>query len=445
MPVAGYAGISDVEYRRRIRAWTMYDWANSAFATTILAAVLPIYYSQVAGETLPSAAVATQYWTVSLSIALFLVAIVSPILGTISDLRRGKKPLLAVSAGVGIVATGLLALAGSGDWMLASIFFVLGRIGFGASLIFYDALLPHVAREEDQNRVSSLGYAMGYVGGGILLAINAAMIMFLGNIPGSRWSFVSVAVWWAVFSIPVLRRVPEPPAATGRAGTGGAVLASFRRLGGTFRHLRQYRHLLRFLIAFLIYSDGIGTIIAVAAVYATELGFGSVETILALLLVQFVGIPFTLLFGSIPGDAGGQLKRRAAFVAFVVFNLVALPLVGVMGGRVLDADLVGRAGAPYATEDGFLGEGDYEVTDAAIVLDGDWRLASRDGLGSAAVTIAETGATIAFDLTEREAVSGEHNADRRTALFDAEKLACPGVACSWMNFLAEAHKLSASS
>ena len=136
MPVAGYAGVSDAEYRRRIRAWTMYDWANSAFSTTILAAVLPIYYSQVAGETLPSAAVATQYWTISLSIALFLVALISPILGTISDLRRGKKPMLAISAGVGIVATGLLALAGSGDWLLASIFFVVGRMGFGASLIF---------------------------------------------------------------------------------------------------------------------------------------------------------------------------------------------------------------------------------------------------------------------------------------------------------------------
>ena len=128
--------------------------------------------------------------------------------------------------GWAIVATGLLALAGSGDWLLASIFFVVGRIGFGASLIFSDALLPHVAREEDQDRVSSLGYALGYLGGGILLAINAAMILFLGEIPGSRLSFLSVAVWWAVFTIPVLRRVPEPPAATARTarGRGGAGL-----------------------------------------------------------------------------------------------------------------------------------------------------------------------------------------------------------------------------
>jgi MFS transporter, UMF1 family len=386
VPVAGYAGVSDVEYRRRIRAWTMYDWANSAFATTILAAVLPIYYSQVAGETLPSAAVATQYWTISLSIALFLVAIISPILGTISDLRRGKKPMLAISAGVGIVGTGLLALAGSGDWLLASIFFVVGRIGFGASLIFYDALLPHIARAEDQNRVSSLGYAMGYVGGGILLAINAVMIMFLGDIPGSRWSFLSVAVWWAVFSIPVLRRVPEPPAVTASGERVKVFRASFQRLGETFRHLRQYRQLLRFLIAFLIYADGIGTIIGVAAIYGAELGFGSTNLILALLLVQFVGIPFTLLFGSIPGDSGGHEKRRAAFVAFVVFNLVALPLVGIVGGRLLAADLAGRSRPDFPATASAVGQGEYEVTDSGVALDGAWEVVPRADLGRGAAS-----------------------------------------------------------
>ena len=384
MPVAGHAGVSDAEYRRRIRAWSMYDWANSAFSTTILAAVLPIYYSRVAGQTLPSEAVATQYWTISLSIALFLVAIVSPILGTISDLRRGKKPMLAISAGVGVVAVGLLALVGSGDWLLASIFFVVGRIGFGASLIFSDALLPHVAREEDQDRVSSLGYALGYLGGGILLAINAAMILIMGSIPGSRWSFVTVAVWWAVFTIPVLRRVPEPPAATGGTDGSGVVRASFRRLGETFRNLRRYRQLARFLVAFLIYSDGIGTIIGVAAIYGVELGFGATELILALLLVQFVGFPFTLLFGSIPGDAGGHLRRRAVFVAFVLFNLVALPLLGMLGSRSLAADLVGRSRPDFPATAAAVGQGEYEVIDAGVSFDGSWGVVPRDDLGRGA-------------------------------------------------------------
>ena len=174
--VTNFNEISEQEYNRRIRAWTMYDWANSAFATTILAAVLPIYYSQVAGATLPSASVATAYWSTGLSVSLLLVAIMSPILGTISDIMRGKKRFLAVFWGIGVVATGLLVLVSTGDWMLASILFILGRIGFTGANVFYDALLPHVAKPEDQDKVSTRGYAMGYLGGGILLAINVVMI-----------------------------------------------------------------------------------------------------------------------------------------------------------------------------------------------------------------------------------------------------------------------------
>ena len=139
-------GISEVEYNRRIRAWTLYDWANSAFATTILAAVLPIYYSDVAGATLPSPAAATALWSLGLSISLFIVAIISPILGTISDIRRNKKPFLSIFLGLGVVATGLMVLINTGDWILASILFILGRFGFTAANVFYDALLPHVAR-----------------------------------------------------------------------------------------------------------------------------------------------------------------------------------------------------------------------------------------------------------------------------------------------------------
>ncbi|RMD48383.1 MAG: MFS transporter, partial [Candidatus Thermofonsia bacterium] len=147
--------LDEKEYKRRIRAWAMYDWANSAFATTILAAVLPAYYSSVAGATLPSAAVATQYWSITLSISVFIVAILSPILGTISDIMRGKKKFLSIFVAIGVIGTGLLVLVDTGDWLMASIFFIVGRIGFGAANVFYDALLPHVAKEEDQDRVST--------------------------------------------------------------------------------------------------------------------------------------------------------------------------------------------------------------------------------------------------------------------------------------------------
>jgi len=334
-----HAEVDEPTYRRRIWAWTMYDWANSAFATTILAAVLPVYYSQVAGSTLPSPAVATAYWSTGISISLLIAAIISPILGTISDVKRGKKPFLSIFVGLGVVGTGLLVLVDTGDWLLASILFIVGRVGFTAANVFYDALLPHVAREADRDAVSTRGYAMGYLGGGLLLAVNIVMIQLLPGTWGPRLSFLSVAIWWALFSIPILRIVPEPPAAEASLAPGQSVLSvSFGRLRDTLRDIRQYRQLFKFLLAFLIYNDGIGTIIAVAAIYGAELGFGTLELVLALLLVQFVGIPYSLIFGRLPTGAD---QRRGFYLAFVLFNLVALPLVGLAGDELLPADVTG--------------------------------------------------------------------------------------------------------
>jgi UMF1 family MFS transporter len=364
---AAYAGLSEGEYKRRIRAWTMYDWANSAFATTILAAVLPIYYSEVAGATLPSSAAATALWSLGLSISLFIIAIASPILGTISDIRRNKKPFLSVFLTFGILATGLLILVNTGDWVLASILFIVGRLGFTGANVFYDALLPHVAKPEDRDRVSTRGYAMGYLGGGILLAINIAMIQVWGGMWGSRISFLSVAIWWAIFSIPLFKQIPEPPTATMTLGPKDTVFsASFRRLADTFKDIRQYRELFKFLIAFLIYNDGIGTIIGVAAIYGAELGFGATELTLALLLVQFVGIPFSLIFGRIPSP---KEKRRALFLAFVVYNIIMLPLVGILGLRVLPDTTTGAQLPAYASSPDAIGEGTYLADSKGLSFD----------------------------------------------------------------------------
>lgn len=327
------------EYRHRIWAWTMYDWANSAFATTILAAVLPVYFSQVAGASLPSPTIATSYWSIGLFISLFIVAVISPVLGTISDITRSKKRLLAIFAGIGIVSTALLILVSTGDWLLAGVLGILGRIGFSGSITFYDALLPHVAREEDRDSVSARGYAVGYLGGGLLLAINILMIQLLPGTWGARLSFVSVAIWWLVFSIPLFKAIPEPPAESKSLNSLKEIIAeSFSRLAETMRSVRHYSELFKFLVSFLIYNDGIGTIIGIAAIYGAELGFGSVELILALLLVQFVGIPYSLIFGRLPNPVE---KRRSFFLAFILLNLVSLPLVGILGARMLPVNLTG--------------------------------------------------------------------------------------------------------
>lgn len=363
-------GLDEKEYKRRIRAWTMYDWANSAFATTILAAVLPVYYSQVAGATLPSQATATAYWSYGLIISTLVIAVLSPILGTVSDVMRGKKAFLSIFAGLGVVSTGLLVLVGTGDWMLASLLFVFGRIGFNGSIVFYDALLPHVARSEDQDMVSARGYAIGYLGGGLLLVVNVIMIFLLPGTWGSQLSFLSVAIWWAVFSIPVLRRVPEPPSATEKLQPGQTVLGvSLARLAETFKHVRQYQDLFKFLIAYLIYIDGVGTIIDMATIYGAELGFGSIELILALALVQFVGIPYSLIFGRLPS---ANEKRRPFFLAIVVLNIITLPLFGIAGRLLLPKDLTGMSQPPYEATTSALGQGKYLADHAMLTFTGNW-------------------------------------------------------------------------
>jgi len=366
--------LDEVTYKKRINAWAMYDWANSAFATTILAALLPVYYSTIAGSTLPSEATATAYWSITLSLSLFVIAIMSPILGTISDVMRGKKRFLAIFIGIGVVGTGLLIFVNTGDWLLASLFFVLGRIGFGGANVFYDALLPHVAKEEDQDWVSTRGYAFGYLGGGILLAINVVMFLYIPDTifenAGIRLSFLSVAIWWAIFSLPILRQIPEPPSATATLQAGQTVIGvSIGRLRDTFSNMRKYSELFKYLLAFLIYNDAIGTIIGVAAIYGAELGFGLVELVLALLMVQFVGIPFSIIFGNLPATDN---KRAPLYLAFILFNVIALPIAGVALANILPLEVSGAQPTPYITEAEFVGEGIYRYDDEALTATGAW-------------------------------------------------------------------------
>jgi len=328
--------IGTKEYRRRKLAWAMYDWANSAFITTTIAAVGPVFYNDVAavsaaGEEILAPNVATAYWGYTATIALLIVAILSPILGAVADVTRGKKRFLGLFAGIGIVASSLMVLISYGDWLLASLLLVFGRLGFSASIVFADALLPHVARTEDeQNKLSTQGYALGYLGGGLLLALNVVWILmpnlfgldaFSGDMP-ARLAFLSVGIWWLIFSIPIFRRVPEPPAAPVAGGVTNPIAASFRQLGETFKAIGQYKELSKFLLGFWIYNDGIGTIITMAVIYGAELGLGASGLITALLVTQFVGVPFSFIFGSIPSKAA---KNRSFFLSYIVWNLLTMP------------------------------------------------------------------------------------------------------------------------
>jgi MFS transporter, UMF1 family len=312
-------------HRPELRAWAMYDWANSAFMTTIVGSVFPIYYAQVAAATLdPNTA--TSRFSFATAFGLALVTVLSPILGTIADFAPVKKKFLAVSILVGAGATGAMFLIQRGDWALALTLLALGNMGAMASLIFYDSLLPHVARGDELDRVSTAGFAIGFLGGGLLLAINLAWIQSpqTFGLPdtgaGVRLSFLSVAIWWVVFSIPLFRVVPEPPVRLAQSvPLSRAIGASFVELGHTFKELRRFKHAFLMLLAFLIYNDGIQTIIRMASIYATQLGIGSTHLILAFLLVQFLGIPFTFLYGFLAGRIGA---KPSIFVTLVIYAII---------------------------------------------------------------------------------------------------------------------------
>jgi MFS transporter, UMF1 family len=322
--------------RPELRAWAMYDWAVSAVQTTIMVAVFPVYFVNIAKIDLPESR-ATQAIATANTIVAVVLAILSPVLGAVSDYVAAKKRLLGASMLVGAAAVAGMFFVQQGDYRLALVLFVISLIGATASTVFYDALLPHIASEDEIDRVSSAGYAVGYIGGGLLLALNLAWILkpeWFGlpsgpNLSGSekslptRLAFLSVAVWWVVFSIPLFRRVPEPPRTRepDEIRGGNVLVVPFVRVAETFQALRGYKQAFLMLLAFMIYNDGIQTIQKMAATYGKELGIADSVLIAAILIVQFVGFPFAFLFGAIAARIGA---KHAIFIGLVVYAGISI-------------------------------------------------------------------------------------------------------------------------
>jgi UMF1 family MFS transporter len=313
-------------HRKELRAWALYDWANSGMVTTIITAIFPIYFASVAAHDLPRTE-ATYRYAIATTLALAIIAVLAPILGAVADHAGVKKRLLGMFMALGVTAVALMFFVDQGDWRLALWLFVIANIAVNGSFVFYDAFLPHVARPNEMDRVSTAGYALGYVGGGLLLALNLAWIMKPGlfGLPSgpdltpaqqtlpTRLAFLSVAVWWLVFAIPLFRHVREPAATgSGRLSLAGA----FRQLGATLRELGRFRQALLMLVAFLIYNDGIGTIIRMATIYGEELRLDRTWLIASIMIVQFVGIPFAFLFGWLAQKISA---KRAIFLGLVVY------------------------------------------------------------------------------------------------------------------------------
>ena len=313
--------------RPELKAWAMYDWANSAFNSTVITAVFPPFFSSYAGADLaPADATARFAWATTFAVAV--TAVLGPVLGAIADYRALKKRMLLIFVLIGVAATLLMATIARGEWVYAAALFIISNIAIASSYVFYDSLLPHIAAPDEIDRVSTAAYAIGFMGGGILLALNLGFILapqWFGlpdSTTGIKVSFASVAVWWLIFSIPLFRRVREPPAVLEADETGreGALGVAFRRVWDTFHELRGYRQAFLMLVAFLLYNDGIQTMIRMAAIYAEEVGIGTAPQIAAFVMVQFVGVPFSVLFGMLAARIGA---KKAIFFALSVYTVIS--------------------------------------------------------------------------------------------------------------------------
>ena len=288
--------------RKKVISWALYDWANSAFATTVMAGFFPLFFKSFWAADL-SPAESTAVIGTTNSLAGLLIVLLAPFLGAYSDLGKFKKKFLAFFALLGVLSTGYLYFIPQGDWVIAASLYALAVIGFSGGNIFYDSLIASVSKQDQRNKVSSLGFSLGYLGGGLLFVINVLMYLnpaWFGLSSQSEailWSFLSVAIWWAVFSLPLFMSVEEKSNAEISKGLFETITEAFKAVASTLREIKKHKRVAIFLIAYWLYIDGVDTIVRMAVAYGSDIGLDASSMITALLLTQFVGFPATLVFG----------------------------------------------------------------------------------------------------------------------------------------------------
>ena len=314
-------------FEKKTLSWALYDWANSAFATTVIAGFFPIFFREFWSVDVEGVETTFRLGVAS-SISSLIIVILAPILGAIADRAGAKKKMLMAFAFIGILSTLGLFLAEQGYWLPAIILFSLGALGFSGANIFYDALLLDVAPTSDRiHFVSGLGYALGYLGGGVLFAVNVFMVLkpeffgFTDSGQAVRVSFLSVGIWWAVFSIPLILFVKEaPPQAP---SPEGAIIGGFRQLRRTFQDLKTKRTILIFLFAYWFYIDGVDTVFRMSVDYGLAIGLNSNDLISALLVVQFIGFPAAIIFGKLGQRIGPKKGIYIGIFVYVVATIWA--------------------------------------------------------------------------------------------------------------------------
>ena len=313
----GQRKLSDQAWR-----WAFYDWANSAFATTVMAGFFPIFFKSYWANDL-SDAESTFVIGSANSLVGLLIAISAPVLGAFADAGNSKKKLLLTFAILGIFSTGYLFFIPESSWKFAITFYAIGVIGFSGGNIFYDALLVSVAKDHERNKVSSLGFSLGYLGGGLLFLLNVLMFSFpeffglQSEIEAILWSFLSVAIWWSIFTIPLMTGVKEPNASKNNKGLYRTVKEAFKSLYETSKSIKNYKSAGVFLLAYFLYMDGVDTIIRMATSYGSDIGISAQSMIGALLLTQFIGFPATLIFGRYSDKFGHKETLSFAIIIYI--------------------------------------------------------------------------------------------------------------------------------
>jgi UMF1 family MFS transporter len=308
---------------KKVFAWALYDWANSSFATTVMVVFFPLFFKQylTPGQ---DASVSTAWLAYANGASSFVLAIMAPWLGALADRGNAHMRFLMAFTAIGVIPTVMLAFVGPGEWVHAAVLFAVASLGFWGGLIFYDSMLVKVAPPRRIDSVSGFGYALGYLGGALLLTVNVLMFakpaMFGLASPEAaiRASFITVAVWWTLFAIPIFRAFPKAQARA-PVGVVRALREGFEELLRTFKEVRKYRAVILFLLAYWMYIDGVNTIMKMAVDYGLALGFPADSLISGILMIQFIGFPATLLFGAL-GDRISPLV--GIFVGIAVYCAV---------------------------------------------------------------------------------------------------------------------------